>query len=170
MIALFAISTGSVEAKIRSNWFALSSTVMSSGFAMWLAPLDLGSGVGSNLTSAGEHAGLLEQRQRVGGHPALDDAAVGDPDEVAVRAGDERVGRGLVALGDHVRAVDLELQIRHGAAEGLVRLDDRVEALRAPDRVVIDECVAVDECLGRTSIAARQSLDELQHDGPIALR
>src|SRR3954452_8362467 len=126
MIALFAISVASSAVTMRSHWFALSSTVMSSGLAIgsplrprWNSDSDardlrrvglrtpparrhalLGgrhaprSGLGNErafarvrrrLLGLREDAGLLEQRQHVGGCPALDDLAVGDAHEVAVR-------------------------------------------------------------------------------------
>src|SRR5262245_61596498 len=133
MIALLAISVASSAVTMRSHWFALSSTVMSSGLAM-VSSLRLSFSFSGSMGSAGaedlaadaaadvalvlggrhaalrlrherafarvrrrllrlrEDARLLEQRQHVGRRPALDDLAVRDPDEVAVRP-DELVAR-----------------------------------------------------------------------------
>ncbi len=128
-----------------------------------------------------QHARLLEEREHVGRRPALDDLAVCDANEVAVRPDDllaarldaeervsrvrpahDRVSRHLIALGDHVRLVDLEQEVGHRLPEGPVRLDHGVERGRSPTRVVVEERPGVDELAGGDLVRVAERLDQAQ--------
>src|SRR5690242_18436788 len=125
---------------------ALLSSVMSSGFAMSSSLVVRPGGCCAPGSSAGEHAGLLEERELVRCGPPLDDLSAGDAHEVAVRphdllagrlgpeervaavgAADERMRRYLASFTHHVRLVHLEPQVGECPPERGVCLQHRVE-------------------------------------------
>src|SRR5580765_4739989 len=80
MIALFAISVASSAVTIRSHWFALSSSVMSSGLAMAFSLLVSSVGSGGRWLLLAD-AELAHQGEHVRLEPARDDLPARDPAE-----------------------------------------------------------------------------------------
>src|SRR5262249_11284192 len=156
-------SVASSAVTIRSHWFALSSTVMSSGFAM--APLFVwrSSGSGwdrSRLVVA--DAELAHQAEHVGLEPGRDDLAAGDPAErhlaevdpssgrldpeqlAFVRAGLAEAAHDQVAFGDRVLDGHVEVGERGAKRPGhlLAPLGPAWELRRVRgDRVRMEELV-----------------------------
>src|SRR3954467_14288556 len=122
MIALFAISVGSLPAVIRSHCRALSSTVMSSGFATYVGLLS--SGRRRRLAADAE---LAHQGQHVGLEPRRDDLAAAELAEGDLAELDGLPGGGdpeqlaLVRTG-LVEAADDEVVLRDDVLDGHVEV------------------------------------------------